>query len=50
MVDASNVFAKGVIMLETRVSYSPELRRQMVDLVRAGRDTGIATVRTAYPS
>jgi len=33
-----NAFAKGVIMPKTRVPYSPEFRRQMVDLVRAGRD------------
>ena len=37
-MDTPNAFAKGVIMPETRVPYSPEFRRQMVDLVRAGRD------------
>jgi transposase len=38
LVDTPNAFAKGVIMPKTRVPYSPEFRRQMVDLVRAGRD------------
>ena len=38
MVDAPNAFAKGVFMPKTRVPYSPEFRRQMVDLVCAGRD------------
>ncbi|GAC1359909.1 MAG: hypothetical protein NVSMB4_18620 [Acidimicrobiales bacterium] len=38
MVDTPNAFAKGVIMPKTRVPYWPEFRRQMVDLVRAGRD------------
>jgi len=37
-VDTPNAFAKGVIMPKTRVPYSPEFRRQMIDLVRAGRD------------
>jgi transposase len=37
-VDTPNAFAKGVIMPQTRVAYSPEFRRQMIDLVRAGRD------------
>jgi len=38
LVDTPNAFAKGVIMPKTRFPYSPEFRRQMVDLVRAGRD------------
>jgi transposase len=38
LVDTPNAFAKGVIMPRTRVPYSPEFRRQMVDLARAGRD------------
>ena len=38
MVDTPNAFAKGVVMPKTRVPYSPEFRRQIVDLVRAGRD------------
>jgi len=38
LVDTPNAFAKGVIMPKTRVPYSPEFRRQLVDLVRAGRD------------
>lgn len=37
-MDTPNAFAKGVIMPKTHVPYSPEFRRQMVDLVRAGRD------------
>ena len=37
-MDTLKAFAKGVIMPQTRVPYSPEFRRQMVDLVRAGRD------------
>ena len=30
-------FTRGVLMPKTRPPYSPEFRRQMVDLVRAGR-------------
>jgi transposase len=37
-VDTPNAFAKGVLMPKTRVPYSPEFRRQMVDLARSGRD------------
>ena len=37
-MDTPNAFAKGVTMPKTHVPYSPEFRRQMVDLVRAGRD------------
>ena len=35
-----NTFAKNVFMPRTRVPYPFEFRRQMVDLVRAGRDPG----------
>ena len=38
MVDTPNAFAKGVMMPRTRVPYSPEFRRQMVDLAGSGRD------------
>jgi len=38
LVDIPNAFAKGVIRPKTRLPYSPEFRRQMVDLARAGRD------------
>jgi transposase len=37
-VDTPPAFAKGVVMPKTRLPYSPEFRRQMVDLVRSGRD------------
>ena len=38
MVDTPNAFAKVVITPKTCVPYSPELRRQMVELFRVGRD------------
>jgi transposase len=38
LVDTPNAFAKGVIMPKARLPYSPEFRRQMVDLARAERD------------
>ena len=37
-MDTLNAFARGVVMPKAYVQYSPEFRRQMVDLVRAGRD------------
>ena len=37
-MDTPNAFAKGVILPKAHVPYSPEFRRQMVDLVCAGRD------------
>ena len=37
-MDTPNAFAKGADMPKTRAPYSPEFRRQMIDLVRAGRD------------
>jgi len=37
-VDTPPAFAKGVSMPTTRPPYAPEFRRQIVDLVRAGRD------------
>jgi transposase len=37
-VDTAPAFAKGVSMPKTRAPYAPEFRRQMVDLVRSGRD------------
>ena len=37
-METPNAFAKGVEMPKTRAPYSPEFRRQIVDLVRAGRD------------
>jgi transposase len=37
-VDSVNACAEGVITPKTRVPYSPEIRRQMADLVRAGHD------------
>jgi transposase len=40
LVDTPSAFAKGVVMPKTRPPYSAEFRRQMVDLVRAGRDPG----------
>ena len=38
LVDTPNAFAKGVMMPKSRPPYSPEFRRQMVDLARSGRD------------
>jgi len=38
LVDTPPAFAKGVFMPTTRPPYAPEFRRQIVDLVRAGRD------------
>jgi transposase len=37
-MDTPPAFAKGVVMPKTRPPYSPEFRRQIVDLVRSGRD------------
>lgn len=37
-MDTPRAFAKGVVMPKTRPPYSPEFRRQIVDLVRSGRD------------
>jgi transposase len=37
-VDTLNAFAKGVTMPKSRPPYSPEFRRQMVDLAGSGRD------------
>jgi len=37
-VGTPNAFTKGVITPKTRVPYSPEFRRQMVNLARSGRD------------
>ena len=37
-MDTRNAFSKGVIIPKSRPPYSPEFRRQMVDLARAGRD------------
>lgn len=37
-MDTPPAFAKGVVMPRTRPRYSPEFRRQIVDLVRSGRD------------
>ena len=37
-MDTRPAFAKGVVMPKTRPPYSPEFRRQIVDLVRSGRD------------
>src|SRR4051794_3733286 len=39
MVDTDDTFARGVpFMAKTHPPYAPEFRRQMVELVRAGRD------------
>lgn len=37
-MDTPPAFAKGVSMPITRPPYSPEFRRQIVDLARSGRD------------
>jgi transposase len=37
-MDTPLAFAKGVVMPRTRPPYLPEFRRQIVDLVRSGRD------------
>ena len=37
-MDTPPAFAKGVAMPKTRPPYSSEFRRQVVDLVRSGRD------------
>ena len=37
-MDTPNAFAKGAIVPNTLLPYTPEFRRQMVELARAGRD------------
>jgi transposase len=38
LVDTDDAFARVVLMAKTHPPYAPEFRRQMIELVRAGRD------------